>query len=285
MPLKTCVLCISLFIAAAMAVPADTARRDSAAQFSLSQTALYAGKTLMLDGLQAVAAPVQWRGTQWLTAAAVLGVAGGLYLEDQKIKEWVQRNRNGVTNDISAVAGLAGDGLIAGSALGVWWLGAGYFKNTKAQNCALLGLESVLIAGTITGVIKISVHRHRPNTNDPSTVFNGPALSFQNLSFPSGHATVAFAWAGIVAGMYHQSIFYPMAAYSVATLTALSRLNENEHWASDVIIGGAIGYATSQMVLKLHSQNGNGHVMIMPTVNSRECGLLVTLPLWMWCGR
>jgi membrane-associated phospholipid phosphatase len=53
---------------------------------------------------------------------------------------------------------------------------------------------------------------------------------------------------------------YPLVAYlsyGVATLTGLSRMNDDKHFASDVFLGAAIGYFTAKTIMKLHS-NKNG---------------------------
>ncbi len=65
-------------------------------------------------------------------------------------------------------------------------------------------------------------------------------------SFPSGHATAAFAVATT------ESAFHPRQAlfwYAGATAIGLSRLRLNEHRTHDVVIGGLLGYATARWEL------------------------------------
>jgi len=38
-------------------------------------------------------------------------------------------------------------------------------------------------------------------------------------------------------------------AYGIATLTALSRVNDNAHWASDIFFGAVIGYFTAKAII------------------------------------
>jgi membrane-associated phospholipid phosphatase len=42
-------------------------------------------------------------------------------------------------------------------------------------------------------------------------------------------------------------------AYGIATLTALSRVNDNAHWASDVFFGAIIGYFTAKAIMALNN--------------------------------
>lgn len=59
------------------------------------------------------------------------------------------------------------------------------------------------------------------------------------LSFPSGHASSAFATASSLAYAYGYKAGIP--AYMAASFVALSRVNENIHWLSDVVAGAALG--------------------------------------------
>ncbi len=72
--------------------------------------------------------------------------------------------------------------------------------------------------------------------------------SSEHDSFPSGHATAAFA----VATM--QSQFHPRQAplwYAGATLIAASRLTLHRHTFGDVLAGAALGFGTARVELSL----------------------------------
>jgi membrane-associated phospholipid phosphatase len=58
-------------------------------------------------------------------------------------------------------------------------------------------------------------------------------------SFPSGHASSAFATAGSLAYSYGWKAGIP--AYTAATMIAASRIRENRHWFSDVVGGAVLG--------------------------------------------
>ena len=45
-----------------------------------------------------------------------------------------------------------------------------------------------------------------------------------------------------------------VASYIPAGLTVVSRIYQDEHWASDVFLGGAIGYFVGNWVVNLHEQ-------------------------------
>lgn len=67
-------------------------------------------------------------------------------------------------------------------------------------------------------------------------------------SFPSGHTATVFAGATIFQKEYGwRSPWYTVGAYSVATLTGVSRIMNNRHWISDVLVGAGIGIVSTDL--------------------------------------
>jgi membrane-associated phospholipid phosphatase len=62
-------------------------------------------------------------------------------------------------------------------------------------------------------------------------------------AFPSGHASVAFQSAAFIHRRYGIRSAWP--AYVLATFTAWSRVDADEHDSADVLAGAAIGIASS----------------------------------------
>ena len=98
---------------------------------------------------------------------------------------------------------------------------------------AIRTADALLSATIITEGLKQVVHKKRPDGTDYK-------------SFPSGHATAAFAVATMQAH-YHpkQAIFW----YAGATAIAASRVKLRRHYTDDVLAGAAIGFATSRLEL------------------------------------
>jgi membrane-associated phospholipid phosphatase len=72
-------------------------------------------------------------------------------------------------------------------------------------------------------------------------------------SFPSGHATTAFAAASVIER--HFGYRMAMPTLLAATYVATSRLHDNRHFLSDVIFGAAIGTATGWTVVGRHGRS------------------------------
>jgi hypothetical protein len=48
---------------------------------------------------------------------------------------------------------------------------------------------------------------------------------------------------------YRDKPLIPIISYSAASLIGLSRLTENRHWPTDIIVGGALGYLIGKQVV------------------------------------
>lgn len=87
-------------------------------------------------------------------------------------------------------------------------------------------VEALLITSFNTYFLKYATSKYRP-------------LKQNRLSMPSGHTSTMFASASVLAHSYGYKVGIPM--YLLATLTGLSRINDDKHWLSDVIAGATIG--------------------------------------------
>jgi hypothetical protein len=130
------------------------------------------------------------------------------------------------------------------------------FKNEKVKTTTLLATQSYISAGVIETVLKELTKRERPyyvvpETGKPRGKFHGPFYhSGQEFkSFPSGHTTAAFAAATVYAMEYRKSIVIPIISYTAASLVGISRITENKHWATDVVLGATLGYLCGRQVV------------------------------------
>ena len=105
-------------------------------------------------------------------------------------------------------------------------------------------LASVVTAGLTTVTIKRIVGRFRPDGTSDQYVFRPFS---DHDAFPSGHTTVAFALAASLAEEIHRP-WATAVLYAGATGTAWSRLNDHEHWLSDVLGGAAVGITAAKAI-------------------------------------
>jgi len=139
--------------------------------------------------------------------------------------------------------------------------GAFYFiglgtDNQRFRETGILGFEA--LANTELGVVaaKLVTHRERPLEGNGNGTFLGGNGSVWNSSFPSGHAINAWAFASIVAHEYPRPLIVPIVVYGLAGTVVASRFAARQHFASDVVLGGAMGWFIGDYVFaKRHNRD------------------------------
>jgi membrane-associated phospholipid phosphatase len=138
--------------------------------------------------------------------------------------------------------------------------------NRRVEAVGLHSVEAILLADVLGGGIKMLAGRQRPSVDIKSPynfqLWRGFAGD-QYRSFPSGHTITAFAFASTVTR--ESQFWWPHATWYVGTvfyggagLVGLSRIYNNQHWASDVVAGAALGTIVGLKVVKYtHSHPGN----------------------------
>lgn len=214
-----------------------------------NKTPLFTGKDALLLGGFAL-------GT---LAVAPLDIAVAKRLQDPS----AQANRF-LSRAATGLRVLAEPGSILTGA-GLYLIGRGG-GNRRTESLGLHSVESILIADVLGGSIKLVAGRARPyvNIDNPADfgLFRGlKGHAYQ--SFPSGHTSTAFAFASTVTRESqfwwpHKAFYVGTVMYGGATLMGLSRIYNNQHWASDVLAGAAIGTLVGLKVVKYtHSHPGN----------------------------
>ncbi len=224
-------------------------------------------KNLPKDALDYVKSPLGWKKKEWFVASGVIAVTAAIMAGDQWIMDFVQKNKSELTKDISHAAEKGGsDGLVYG--LSATYLTGAILNNKKLKQAALTAFSSMLVSGLAVRGLKNIFGRSRPYTGKGPGDFN--AFCFcgaDNESFPSGHTTSAFAAASAVSTVYSDNLLVKILAYTAATLTGLSRVHDKAHWASDVVMGAAIGHFTGKFMAKkvLNRNTENSAIQISPT--------------------
>ncbi len=119
-------------------------------------------------------------------------------------------------------------------------------------------LRTQAINGLLTVLLKGAVNRKRPN--------GGP------YSYPSGHTSTAFAFAGTVYTDLGKTLGIP--AFILAGYVGISRLQEGKHYLSDVIAGGILGsYVSLKLAHRTDKRGKLQHISISPSPVAGVAGL------------
>ncbi len=195
--------------------------------------------------------PAHWGKKEWIALGGV--VVGGtvLYIYDGQIRNFFQEHRTPGTDELSKYIFTPwGSGFYTLPLLGGFYLYGLSARNIKARQVAMAGTQAFIMGAMSVEVLKVLFGRHRPYQDIPPNprLWTGPFGPLGFNSMPSGHTTVAFAVATVFASVYKDKPWVGVLSYGLATGVALSRLNDDKHWASDVFIGAALGYAVGKVV-------------------------------------
>jgi len=194
--------------------------------------------------------PFSWNQDNWLIVGSLFLAVGGIYCVDEDLREIYQKNRNEVADAIFKGAKQVGEVKIMFPAMALTAL-AGYIaKDEKTVDTGMLCLKSSFLALSVTQILQLTAQRQKPYKEEGKQFWNGNGISFFRDSFPSGHSTLVWSLAPVLAEQYQETKFITPMAYSIAVLTSLSRLNDDQHWTSDVLTGAVIGYVTGKYILK-----------------------------------
>lgn len=157
-----------------------------------------------------------------------------------------------------------------------FYLGGAFTDNAKARETGVLGAEALLDGLIVQSVLKPIAGRNRPNSGtDSHEWFDGGA------SFPSGHSIESWALASVIAHEYSDRKWVPFVAYGLAGVVGAARFTAQQHYASDILAGGAIGWFIGHYVVEAHGEHvGHGFKHKLAPIlspSSRTYGLAVTL--------
>jgi membrane-associated phospholipid phosphatase len=206
------------------------------------------------DTKSIVTEPLLWKTKQWSIFAGIAGLGLVAYAYDLEVFDYSQKHKTNTTENISRfLLDPWGSGLYSVPLLaGIYLTGS---KNSRHRLIALTGIKAYLLSGGAAAVNKHLFHRHRPDENDPPDpgVWDGPfPFTTKYTSFPSGHATTAFAIATVLAMGYRDKIWVGITSYTLAGLVSLSRIHDGKHWGSDVVAGAGLGFFIGATLSKIN---------------------------------
>lgn len=195
------------------------------------------------------------RKSTWVILGAGAAAALLAHLEDEYVEEHALGNST--ANNMFSVGQWLGSTYVqVGSAVGLWAVGryvvAPVSDEPKTNKYSEVGFDLIRAQAVAQGIaqgMKHAVRRERPTG--------------ECCSFPSGHAAAAFAAASVLERHLGYRGSWP--ALAGATYVATSRLVDNRHFLSDVVMGAAIGMASGWTVVGRQ----RGHAIVMQPVPTR----------------
>jgi membrane-associated phospholipid phosphatase len=158
-------------------------------------------------------------------------LTGASFTLDNDLEDYFQNHPH--DNLASIGAALGSSVAVAGLTIGVF--SAGRISRGDRFRAASYDLsQAILLTQAYTVALKVAVRRERPDGSN-------------NRSFPSGHASNAFAIASVTARHYKK---LAIPAYAFGTYVAVSRMAAEKHHFSDIVAGSGLGLAVGRVVVR-----------------------------------
>lgn len=136
-------------------------------------------------------------------------------------------------------------------------------KNELSDKAGL-ALGSATIAYGSVFILKRVANKTRPSGVD-------------NRSFPSGHATIAFAGAEMINQEYGDlSPWYSIAGYTIASATSVLRVYNNDHWFSDVVAGAGVGILSTKLMYLVYPSLRKMTFNLYPSYQQQTMGFTLS---------
>lgn len=232
--------------------------------------------------LDIASAPVRLSRYQKLEVLGTAGLVVGLMSEaDGPVNTYIRRDGSNLastsTGPLAAPGRIydrIGPDRVAFGAAALLATGGVLSQNRHWTRTSVRLVEAVVYTDLVVGLGKGLVSRTRPAyAGDPMQADIGAFSSaHENLSMPSGHTAQAFAVASVLAHEFDRwAVRVP--AYTVAASVGLERIRSGDHWLSDVVVGGTLGYLIGRSVSSSLPQPQ--HVRYRPILSPDRLGLVV----------
>ena len=200
------------------------------------------------------------------SVVALGALSAGIYFEySQNTESWYNNkyafqemvfekipNYETVVDDFTQFAPLGvAAGMIVLDPLGKSKIGEQFVRLATAE---LIGVSAM-------GILKKATKRRRPD---------GSKMN----SFPSGHTTQAFIAARFLDKEFKDE--YPWLVYTgyvLASFTGASRILNNRHWISDVLVGTGLGILSVDLTYLLFDKFKNKNIVMSPTLFKKGAGI------------
>lgn len=193
---------------------------------------------------------------QWVVPMAI---TGALIANDTHIANAFENSRGQVRWG-GRISNIGASYTLIPIVAGAYVYGA-WRDNPKGREIGVLGTESLLDSLIVVGVLKEVFRRNRPDERLPGDFWGG------GTSFPSGHAIQVWSIASLLDHEYKHKKIVGITAYTLAGIVSAARIAAQKHFASDVVVGGTMGWFIGRYVYDTHmSHLAHTHVALIPMI-------------------
>ena len=189
--------------------------------------------------------PFRVRSNDLIWLGPMLGAAGVLIGSDSHSMERIRLNPKAISMSAHVTDGGL-SGLVAVPGLMYMW--GSWRDDEKQQETGLLTGEALADSAMVNEALKLVFARERPTTTDGTGKF---FTDVGGSSFPSTHSMLSWTAASVIVHEY-PSPMTQVLAYAAASAVSISRVTARQHFPSDVVVGGAVGWLIGREVYNSH---------------------------------
>lgn len=238
----------------------------------LASTIVEESLRLRDEALDLLKTPIDTDGYGLVGTLAVGGAVGLTYLFDEDIRDKVQGERGSTLDTAADIGSVVGNPLLHLGIAGAVYGGGVLAESPEwRETGAMLG-EAAILADATSFILKQAIGRGRPFATGDKGSFRPFQFKSDYDSLPSMHTASSFAMASVLASE-SESMGTKALYYAAATFVGFSRIYEDKHWASDIILGAAIGELCGRVVTNRHASGAK--LTILPITDGSSASVLL----------
>ena len=189
-----------------------------------------------------ISTPYHWNSSDWASFGAITGATLLSYFLDRNIRNVFQRNKGQFADKLSQFGELYGEPITVVVLTGGIYAYGLFLNNPRVRRTAILMTTTLISGGAVQTIAKVTAGRARPLTENGHNTFKPFSRTEDYYSFVSGHTLVAMSMSFVLAKQF-RSMPVKIALYSLGAIGGFSRIYNDDHWFSDVLLGAALSYA------------------------------------------
>jgi membrane-associated phospholipid phosphatase len=178
-----------------------------------------------------------------------MGGTFALSFLDEKLNDYLQRHRSSTADKLADIGIEYGEPLTVAALTGVVYVTGLLARQERLRETAVILTGTLLPTGGIQTVAKRAAGRARPHLGLGHDVFDPFRNEEAYYSFFSGHTMVAMATSHAFARQFPHPVT-KVVFYSLGAMGGFARLYEEDHWLSDVVLGGVLAVVSVNSVAK-----------------------------------
>jgi membrane-associated phospholipid phosphatase len=186
----------------------------------------------------------------YLELAGAGALWGGSFALDKTMQSGVghmAHSAHDIMENLSYVSLVSADGFLYAYGL--------YGQDVRAREYTMTGTEAAGIGVLFNLGIEAAFGRLRPFQSKSHTAFFRKVGNFNASSFTSEDMIITSAMATGVSEYFDNRWYAALPLYSLVMTEGFTRMGSDQNWFSDVVAGGLLGWATAELLIRLHEEH------------------------------